>query len=132
MIQTYLVILISLFVIDFIWLSVVAKNFYQSEFGSLMRDKFLKLPASLFYLIYPVAIYILVVIPAVSGIWSANALLDAAGLGGLLGSICYGTYNFTNMSTLKGWSWKLVLVDLAWGTVATATVALIGTYAFLK
>ena len=48
-----------------------------------------------------------------------HALLN----GMLIGFMCYGTYEFTNMATLSGWSWQQVLVDTAWGTVLTGTAA---------
>ena len=35
-------------VIDFIWLGVVAADFYQKHLGHLLRPEFLKLPAILF------------------------------------------------------------------------------------
>jgi len=34
----------------------------------------------------------------------------------------------TNYATLRDWPLQMVLVDIAWGTVLTASVAGIGTY----
>jgi len=44
----------------------------------------------------------------------------------LLGLMAYGTYDLTNMATLKPWSWKLVGIDMAWGTIVTTLSALAG------
>ena len=44
----------------------------------------------------------------------------------LLGLVAYGTYDITNLSTLKGWSVKLAVIDIAWGTALTAVSATIG------
>ena len=50
----------------------------------------------------------------------------AASLGFLVGLIAYGTYEFTNMSTLSNWSWKMVVLDTLWGGFLTAVVCLVG------
>ena len=47
-------------------------------------------------------------------------------MGAVLGLVAYGTYDITNLSTLKGWSVKLAVIDIAWGTALTAVSATIG------
>ena len=44
---------------------------------------------------------------------------------GLFGAVAYGTYEFTNLATLKPWHWSMVALDLTWGTFLT-TVAAVG------
>ncbi len=51
--------------------------------------------------------------------------MTAALYGGLLGLMCYGTYDMTNLATLKSWSVTIAITDLAWGTVLSATVAVV-------
>ncbi|MEM6997413.1 MAG: DUF2177 family protein [Patescibacteria group bacterium] len=48
---------------------------------------------------------------------------EVAFYGGLLGLFAYGTYEFTNMAVLKGWSWKMVMIDTVWGVILTSAVA---------
>ena len=43
--------------------------------------------------------------------------------GALLGLIAYGTYDMTNLATLKNWSLSVSIVDMLWGTVLTALSA---------
>ena len=50
---------------------------------------------------------------------TSTALL--AGL--VLGLVAYGTYDLTNLSTLKNWPLSVSLIDLAWGTVLTGAAA---------
>ena len=38
----------------------------------------------------------------------------------MFGLVAYGTYNLTNMATVKGWSYKVVYVDMLWGGMLTA------------
>jgi uncharacterized membrane protein len=49
----------------------------------------------------------------------------SAGYGALFGLVAYATYDLTNLSTLKGFTTKLVLVDMLWGVCLTAAVSII-------
>ena len=51
--------------------------------------------------------------------------------GALFGLVAYATYDLTNLATLKAWPIKLVVVDLIWGTILTAVVAL-ATYGVIR
>jgi uncharacterized membrane protein len=44
----------------------------------------------------------------------------------LFGLITYGTYDLTNLATLKDWPALLSIVDMLWGTVLTVAVGCIG------
>lgn len=108
--------------IDFIWLGLVAKNFYHEQLGHLMLDE-VNLPmAAGFYLIYAVGIVIFAISPALqSGKW-----ITALTLGALFGFFAYATYDFTNMATLKDWPFLMSYVDIAWGTFITGVSATLG------
>lgn len=113
------------FGLDYLWLGMVAKGFYARELGPLMRETPDFAAAGLFYLFYVAGIVFFAVLPALqSGSWKTALLY-----GGLLGLLAYGTYDMTNLATLKGWSVKMVVVDMAWGAALTATAALAGTLA---
>lgn len=108
-------------VFDAIWLSVVAKTFYRSQIGSLLLDKPNMVAAVIFYVIYTVGIVAFALSPALeNGSWEY-----ALGYGALLGFVAYATYDLTNLSTIKGFTKKLVVVDLIWGTLLTAAVSVI-------
>lgn len=105
--------------IDYVWLAFIAKDFYARSIGHLMRDVPDLGAAAGFYLIYVAGVVIFAVLPAES--WKG-----AVFRGALLGLLAYGTYDMTNLATLKGWPWKMAAVDMAWGTFLTATAALGG------
>lgn len=106
-------------VIDAIWLSVVANKFYKSQLGPLLLEKPNMVAAVLFYIIFVIGIVVFAVMPAIAaGDWKV-----ALGLGALLGLVTYATYDLTNLATLKDFPVKVVVVDLIWGTVLTASVA---------
>jgi uncharacterized membrane protein len=44
----------------------------------------------------------------------------AAAHGALFGLIVYGVYDFTNLATLRHYPVQLAVVDVAWGTLASA------------
>lgn len=43
--------------------------------------------------------------------------------GSLFGLICYGTYDLTNLATLKEWPVWMTVIDLCWGMFVTASTA---------
>lgn len=123
----YLTVGVLMAVIDAIWLSVVANTFYKSQIGQLLLDK-PNMPAAVaFYLTYVLGIVVFVLRPALE----AGSWLHALGYGALFGFVAYATYDLTNLATLKGFTLRLVVVDLIWGAVLTAVVS-VGTYFIVK
>lgn len=118
----YIASAVIFFPLDFLWLSTMGKNFYKPELGSLMLDSPNLVVAGLFYLAYLVGVVILVSAPAEGDI--VKALL----MGAVLGFVAYGTYDLTNLSTVAGFSPKVAVVDMAWGTVLTAVSAAGGVW----
>lgn len=110
------------FGLDFIWLGKVATSFYRSQLGDMMRDRPDFIAAGAFYLIYVGGVVYFAVQPYISGGSWTQALLSGA----ILGLIAYGTYDITNLSTLKNWPLAMSLVDMAWGTVLTGIAAAAG------
>ena len=111
--------------LDFLWLTVVAKNFYQSHIGSLMLAEPKLLPAAAFYIIYVFGLLVFAIVPALR----AQNWFIAAGLAGLLGLIAYSCYDLSNFATLNGWSLSLTLVDITWGIFASAVAGTAGYFA---
>jgi len=120
--------LISFVVIDAIWLGLVAKKFYATQLGPLMREDILFLPAGIFYLLYSAGIVLLAVRPEQSNL----SLLNVAFYGAVVGFIAYGTYDVTNLATIKNWPALMSVVDLVWGTAVSSLVAVAGAIAVRK
>ena len=119
--KLYMIALPVFFVIDMIWLGLVAKNFYQGQIGFLMKANVNWVAAIIFYLLFIVGLVIFVISPAVEN----NSLKQAILYGALFGLISYATYDLTNLATLKDWPLLVTIVDLIWGTVLGSTVSLI-------
>ena len=110
--------------LDGLWLGVVAKKFYASELGSLMADPIRVLPAGIFYLMYAVGLVVLAIQPTdLSVTWLHSALTGA-----FIGFLAYGTYDMTNLSTVRDWPLRMSLVDWTWGTFLTGTASAVGAY----
>ena len=109
----YCITLAVFFIIDMIWLGLVAKNFYRKQLGHLLSPNVQWWAAILFYLLFISGLYIFAVRPAVLYGGAFRALYRGA----FLGLISYATYDLTNQATIKDWPLVVTVVDLAWGTV---------------
>ncbi len=109
------------FAIDILWLGVVAKKFYQNYLGHLLADQVNWIAAIIFYLMYIAGIIYFAVSPALDKSSATEALTKGA----LFGFITYATYDFTNWATLKNWPTTVVVIDVIWGTILGALVAVI-------
>jgi uncharacterized membrane protein len=119
----YVAALVPFLVIDLLWLGVVAKGLYRRELGDLLRQPVGKVAALIFYFMYPLGLVVFVLPQALGA--SGGGVSEAFFRGALLGLFAYGTYDLTNLATMRGFSAKIALVDWAWGTILTGTVAAI-------
>ena len=121
-ITAYLATTIILIVLEFAWLSQTVGPLYRRALGAIMAEK-PRVPAAVaFYIVYVVGIVIFAVQPALeSGDWHTAFLRGA-----LFGFFAYATYDLTNLATLKVWSLKVSLIDMAWGAFVTGTSAGLG------
>lgn len=117
--------LLVFLVVDAVWLGLIAKKFYAAQLGPLMREDILFVPAGIFYLIYCAGIVLLAVRPGQPDL----SLLNVAFYGAVVGFIAYGTYDFTNLATIKNWPPLMSFVDLLWGTIISSVVAVAGALA---
>lgn len=112
--------------IDFTWIGVIARRFYLGQFGSLARmrnGKFApNLAAGLAAWTVLAAGIVLFAVPKLE---PDSSLLTVLGWGGLLGFVCYATYDLTNLATVRDYSLKLTVADIAWGTALSAVVTTI-------
>ena len=120
-IKLFIIALPVFFVIDMVWLVLVAKKFYQEQIGFLMRPDINWFAAIIFYLLFIAGLIVFVISPAVEKHSWVHALL----FGALFGLITYATYDLTNMATLKDWPLLVTVVDLIWGTVLASAISVI-------
>lgn len=117
--KVYAVAAVVCFGLDLAWLGVLARGFYTSQLGHLMRPDVRWVPAVLFYLIYVAALVVIVVIPAVEKQSLGRAML----LGAFFGLAAYSAYDLTSLALIKDFPVLVAMVDLAWGTILSAAVS---------
>jgi len=117
--KLYGVALVAFFVIDLLWLGVVARSFYHNQMGHLLKDNVNWAAAIAFYLIFLVGLVVLVIWPAVEQQSFARAVV----LGALFGLVTYAAYDLTNLATLEGFPLTVALVDMIWGMVLCGTIS---------
>jgi len=120
----YLIVLAAFFLIDMIWLGLVARKFYREQLGFIMLDKINWPAAILFYLLFIAGLVYFVIRPALGQDCWFNAFLNGA----FFGLICYATYDLSNLATLKNWPLKVTIADLIWGSVLCGVLSIIGFF----
>ena len=122
LVGVYLTALAAFLVIDAVALKLFMFPLFSRHVGELFRDNMQMGVALGFYVFYVAGILHFAVLPGLAEQSLGRAIFNGA----LLGLMAYGTYEATNMATLRGWSWQMVLTDVTWGAVLTGTVAAIG------
>lgn len=112
--------------IDYIGLTTLIKPTFEQHIGALLLDSPRIGAAFVFYAFYAGVLIWFVSWPALQG---GKSLFWVFGSGVLIGAMAYGTYEFTNLATLKGWTWQMVATDFTWGSLLTGVSATIGVAA---
>jgi uncharacterized membrane protein len=122
---TYVTTLVIFGAIDAVWLGFIAANMYRQTLGDILLDKFRAGPAIAFYLLNIAGLMIFAVPSSAGpGRWQ-QALL----FGALFGIFTYATYDLTNYATLKVWTLRLTLTDIAWGAFVSGVATALGVIA---
>jgi uncharacterized membrane protein len=122
-ILSYLIIVVVFVAIDMVWLLGIARSTYVAEMGTLLKKQ-PNFPAALiFYFGYALGLWFFAVRPGLD----ASSWTWAATMGAAIGAMAYGTYDFTNLSVVEGFGWRIAIIDLVWGTVLSAVTAGIST-----
>ena len=126
--KLFAVALPTFLVLDLVWLGVLARSFYQTQMGHLMRTNVNWSAAFAFYLVFVAGILVFVVWPAIE----RESLTRALSLGAFFGLVTYAAYDLTSLAVMEGFPVKIALVDLAWGTVLCASVSAITYSVWVK
>ena len=121
---TYLSMLIFFLVVDYIMIIKVISPIFQATVPELMREQPKLAAAAVFYIFYVSGVYWF---GTLAGLRTGSAL-TAILTGTFLGLLAYSTYEFTNYTTLKGWSVQMVILDTLWGGVLGGLTAAVGYY----
>jgi uncharacterized membrane protein len=118
---TYLATAVSFAAVDYVWLTQLSARVYHPTLDSVVLPSARIGPAVVFYLAYILGVLVLAIWPT-----RGEKLWKTTVTGGLLGAMCYATYDLTNQATLVVWATSITLADIAWGTFLTAVAATVG------
>lgn len=124
---TYLVSVPIFFVIDMIWLGVIARGFYRKALEPLLAPTINWTAALLFYFLFLFGILIFALMPGME----RRSLVYTITMAALFGLIAYATYDLTNLATLRDWPLTLSIVDMIWGAFLSASTAAV-TYLIMS
>lgn len=122
----YFTIIVLMFLLDIVWLSVLAKPIYQRGIGHLMAAQPNLIYASLFYLVYALGLMWFALIPNRHYKSLKSTFVAAAAFGFFV----YASYDLTNLALLNGWPLSLSLLDITWGTLLSGVSATAGKWMF--
>ena len=113
-----------LFALDYVWLGIFASDLYKKELGSFLRMSGANLQpiiwaALVVYIAIPLGT-ILFVLPRVS---ADNFVGSALLWGALYGVVVYTVYDMTNYSLVRDWPLRVSLIDICWGGLLNAILA---------
>lgn len=113
--------------LDAVWLSWAGSKLYRPALGDLLAPTFRIAPALVFYVLYLLGMVWFAVRPGLT-----HGLGAATLNGALLGAMCYMTYDLTSQAVLARWPVHVTIIDVIWGTFATAVAATAATWAATK
>jgi len=109
--------------LDFVWLSLLMRDYYAQALGDLARRDGPHLDpvwwAAL--LVYVVLIGGLVAL----ALSRARTPATALGWGALFGVVTYGTYDLTCQAVLRDWPVAMTVIDMLWGASICGVTALL-------
>ena len=119
---SYVAALFTLCAGDALWIGVLMGDFYNTRLGALMLAQPRLDAAAAFYLLYSAGVVAFGVRAGLAaGSWRSAAIHSA-----LLGLVAYGTYDLSNLATLRSWSLELTIVDMLWGALISALAGAAG------
>jgi len=116
---SYAVAFVLFATLDIVWLMLMGSALYRPVLGDMLAPAVRLWPALAFYLMYPIGLVILAIVPALR----SGSLAEAILLGAVLGAVTYATYDLTNYATLRNWSLQLTVVDILYGSIVAGSVA---------
>jgi len=122
--KNYIIALVVFTLIDLVWLIFISQKLYKAKIGHLMADKVNFPAAAVFYVLFIAALVFFVITPAVE----KKSVLYALAAGAFFGLVTYGTYDLTNLATLKNWPLSITVIDLLWGSFVTGSTCAVTTW----
>lgn len=109
----WVLVLIIFGLIDAGWILLVAAPLYQIGLGDVVPLGLDPLAAGLFYVVYTAGLTYFGLAPHRQELSARSRVTNAA----LFGLLTYSTWGLTLKALVAGVSWRVVVGDIAWGTI---------------
>ncbi|MFM8376431.1 MAG: DUF2177 family protein [Phenylobacterium sp.] len=116
-------------VLDALWLTQMFERLYKPALGPLLAPGLRLEAAGAFYLMYVTGLVLLAVRPAVL---AGGGTAAATRRGAAICAFAYAPYDLTNQATLAVWPTHVTVIDIAWGTFASAVASAAGALAWSR
>ena len=120
MIKQYLTSLIVFTVVDGLWLTMIAPQFYRTHIGHLMSPQADLNAAALFYVFFLLGLNVFVITPKLT-----SPLKTVAGFGALFGAVTYATFDLTSVAVFRDFPYLVAGVDILWGATLCAVISVV-------
>ncbi len=113
--------LVTLAVLDSVWLLIIAYSFYKNQLIHILAPAETAWAVIILYPLYAFGVTYFAVLPALKERSTKRAIV----LGALFGLAVYGYYNLTNQAMLMDWPPLYTLVDMVWGVCITVVASVV-------
>jgi uncharacterized membrane protein len=119
-------ILVSIIILDYLWLGIITKDFIIKQFGSLVKVQNNSIQINL--LVGVLAWFIIALGCFIFAVYPSDTLTKTLILGAAFGFISYAIYDLTNLAFIVNYPLKFVFVDIAWGTFLCTSISAVGFF----
>lgn len=116
--QLFVIALILYLVLDIIWIRFAAKRLYNESIGYITKSHPNLIVGGLIYPLIVAGLTFFVIEPSFTGLSPFNGAI----IGAFFGLVTYGSYDLTNLATVKEWPSSITVIDIIWGMTLCATV----------
>ena len=129
-IKLFFISIITLIIIDYLWLGILYYDSYRKTIESVQKTKLTgRLIGGLIVYIALALIIVFWIIPRIQLESKKNNLLITSFIyGGILGGLIYAVFDFTNYTIFTNWDLKTSIVDTLWGMILMSIVSYITAY----
>lgn len=126
MVRQFGIALLTLVILDGLWLGLIMKDFYRRNLAPIARMNGNTLDP-----IWPVAALVYPVLAlgvTVFVLGRSKTPAEALMYGALFGALTYAVYDLTNHATLREWPTTMTVVDIMWGALSCAAASWVAMY----
>lgn len=120
--QRFAISFVVMFIIDMLWIAVIAKTHYFKAYGHVLRLEAGQL-LPVWWAVIIVYLALVFGLNYFALVWSKDSITSAMVHAVLFGLIVYAVYDFTCLALFKDWPIGMTIIDCIWGGVLCGATA---------